>query len=33
MATAVLTNNDFQTSTDDKNLEIFSLMAWWECEC
>jgi hypothetical protein len=26
MATAVLSNNDFQTSTDDKNLEIFSLI-------
>jgi hypothetical protein len=26
MATAVLSNNDFQTSTNDKNLEIFSLI-------
>jgi hypothetical protein len=26
MATAVLSNDDFQTKTDDKNLEIFSLI-------
>jgi hypothetical protein len=26
MATAVLSNDDFQTSIDDKNLEIFSLI-------
>ena len=26
MATAVLSNDDFQTNTDDKNLEIFSLI-------